>query len=67
MVTYCVKGFWSERVHYLSKDGETRTGKRRLSEERHLEWLRWRGRQSFTDLLFLHGVRRYGSKLVAAA
>ncbi len=61
--SYGAKSYWPQRQRYLDRNGDERTRKRRLDEALHVAWLLWRARFSFTDFLFLQGVRRYGHEL----
>jgi hypothetical protein len=63
-VSYCFKGFWQERVHFVGKSsGKTHSRKRRLSWQQHLEWLRWRLTPKFMESLFLYRARRWGNHI----
>ena len=62
-ISYCVKSFWPQMVRYFDNAGKKRRDPRRLDEPLHVEWLMWRSRIPMVDLVFLHGVRRYGCEL----
>jgi hypothetical protein len=62
-ISYCVKGYWPQKVRYVDRFSQKRTRKLRLDEPLHVAWLLWRAQLLPTEITFLQGVRRYGCKL----
>ncbi len=65
---YLAQPFWPSRATLTINGRKTRErGRKRIPEPRHAEFLMWLDRQTFADLVWLHGCSLRNGRLVVTA